>query len=164
MDLNKQKEQFSIAYVQAVVAVAGFNIYRVDVDEDSIDLGVAATGAKNFPRSPKLDLQLKCTAGDVLQDDAVHFPLKIKNYDDLRANSLTPHLLVVVLVPEDVLQWLQHSEEELIMRRCGYWMSLRNAADIDNETSVTVRLPREQAFTPEVLRQIMHKINDGESL
>lgn len=26
MDLNKQKEQFSIAYVRAVVAAAGYNV------------------------------------------------------------------------------------------------------------------------------------------
>jgi hypothetical protein len=36
MDLNKQKEQFSIAYVRAVVTAAGYNVYKMEVDEDSV--------------------------------------------------------------------------------------------------------------------------------
>ena len=36
MDLNKQKEQFSIAYVRAVIAAAGYNVYKMEVDEDSV--------------------------------------------------------------------------------------------------------------------------------
>ena len=37
---TQQKEQFSIAYLRAVVAVAGYNIASVEVDEDSIDIGL----------------------------------------------------------------------------------------------------------------------------
>jgi len=164
MDLNKQKEQFSIAYVRAVVAVAGFNVYKMEVDEDSIDLGIAATGALNLPRSPKLDLQLKCSAADILQAETVNFPLKIKNYVELRADTLVPRLLVVIIVPNTVSDWLQQSETELIMRRCGYWMSLRNEADVENTSSVTVRLPRAQVFTPDQLGRIMTRINAGEQI
>lgn len=164
MDLNKQKEQFSIAYVQAVVAASGYNVYRMSVDEDSIDLGVAATGNLNLPRSPKLDLQLKCTAKDILHDGALHFPLEMKNYNDLRADSLVPRLLVVLLVPEDVLNWLAQSEDELIMRRCCYWLSLRAAPAVDNTATVTVRVPRAQVFSPDALQGIMEKINNKEEI
>ena len=62
MDLNQQKEQFSRAYVQAVAAAAGFATYIPDVDDDSIDMGIAA-GGKESRRRPRLELQLKCTAG-----------------------------------------------------------------------------------------------------
>lgn len=162
MDLNKQKEQFSIAYARAVIAVAGFNVYRLDIDEDSVDLGVAATGDRDLPRSPKLDIQLKCTADDVVREDNVVFPLKRKNYDDLRKESLTPQILLVVTVPAEVTDWLKQSEEEILLRRCGYWCSLLGAPATTNEYSVTVTLPRNQQFTPEALRQLMQKINDKE--
>jgi hypothetical protein len=86
--------------------------------------------------------------------DAMHYPLRIKNYDDLRAESLTSHLLVVALVPEDVADWLHQTEAQMVMRRCGYWMSLRNAPQVDNVNTITVKLPRAQTFTPEALKLI----------
>jgi hypothetical protein len=58
MDLNTQKEQFSVAFVHAVASVAGVKIIRAEVDDDSIDVGLERTGGC----APKLDLQLKCTA------------------------------------------------------------------------------------------------------
>ena len=60
MDLNQQKEQFSIAYVHAVAAVVGLKVFRSDVDDDSVDIGLGQTGGGGTICSPKLDLQLKC--------------------------------------------------------------------------------------------------------
>jgi hypothetical protein len=40
MHSTQQKEQFSLAYLRAIVAVAGYNITSVEVDEDSIDIGL----------------------------------------------------------------------------------------------------------------------------
>src|SRR4051794_902475 len=107
MDLNQRKEQFSVAYLRAVSAVAGLALAPPNVDDDSVDWTVYATGQSGLPRRPRLDLQLKCTARDVLAEDAVKFPLKIKNYDDLRTDDLhTPRILVVLVVPEDMGDWL----------------------------------------------------------
>jgi hypothetical protein len=97
----------------------------------------------------------------VLRNDGIHFQLRIKNYNDLRQESLTPHVLVVVLVPEDVSNWLTQTEDELVMRRCGYWVSLRNAVELDNQDSALVVLPRAQMFTPESLKRIMTTVNEG---
>lgn len=79
----------------------------MEVDEDSVDLGIAATASLNLPLRPRLDLQLKCTANeDVLHEEFIHFPLRIKNYDHLRNSGLVPQALVVVLVPTEVEDWL----------------------------------------------------------
>jgi len=37
MDINQQKEQFSNAYIQAVASVAGYSLYKPNVDDDSVD-------------------------------------------------------------------------------------------------------------------------------
>jgi len=60
MDLNLQKEQFSNAYLRAVVAAAGFQIYKPEPDIDKIDWGIASPGPKKTVRSPKVEIQLKC--------------------------------------------------------------------------------------------------------
>jgi len=44
MTLDGRKEAFSRAYVEAVAAVAGYGAYRPTVDDDSVDLDIAARG------------------------------------------------------------------------------------------------------------------------
>lgn len=160
MDLSMCKEQFSRAYVRAVASVAGYNVYQFDVDDDSIDLGIAGRGARGTNRSPRLELQVKCTSQDVLTDGYVTFPLKRKNYDDLVGDNVdVPRILVVVVVPDNIEDWLTHSEDSLVMKRCGYWLSLRAYPETTNTTSVTVKIPRAQVLTVESLRAIMDTIS-----
>ena len=162
MDLNQQKEQFSIAYVRAVASVAGYNTYKPEVDDDSVDFGIAAKGPFTTVHSPRLEMQLKCTSMNEIDDVNIRFPLKLKNYDDLR-NELVmiPRLLVVVVVPESVDDWIEHEEEGLTLRRCGYWLSLRGRSETTNETTVTVRLPRTNRLTVDALRDLMLKVGSG---
>lgn len=86
MTLNDQKEQFSIAYVRAVASVAAAKVSRVEVDDDSVDVTLERSGGC----APRLDLQLKCTGVDDHPAGVVTFPLKLKNYDDLRRRTLAP--------------------------------------------------------------------------
>lgn len=88
MHSSQQKEQFSIAYLRAVVAVAGYNITSVEVDEDSIDIGLRGNRRDGgLHKAPVLDVQAKCTATDDGQGHSLPFDLSIKNYEDLREPS-----------------------------------------------------------------------------
>jgi hypothetical protein len=82
---------------------------------------------------------------------SVRYPLNLKNYNDLRINALVPRILVVVLVPENLADWLVQSEDELLMRHCGYWVSLRGLPETPNATTVTVELRRSNQFTVEAV-------------
>ena len=124
MTENDQKEAISRAYVKAIAAAAGFAIYQPSVDDDSIDLGIAASGTSGFAKRPRLEMQLKCTASDPPEEPTISFPVKRKNYDDLRPSDLAiPRILVVMLVPGNLADWLNRTERELAIRRCTYWMS-----------------------------------------
>jgi hypothetical protein len=162
MDINMQKEQFSRAYVQAVAACTGFAWSTPSVDDDSVDMSLHQTGGGGTIRSPQVDLQLKCTASGTPEEQTFSFSLKLKNYDDLRStNLLVPRILVVVLVPDSLTDWLGHSEAEIALRRCGYWVSLRGLPPSENDTSQTVEIPRAQQFTVESLQAIMQRIGQG---
>jgi Domain of unknown function (DUF4365) len=163
MDLNRQKAHLSIAYARAVVAAAGFNVFRMEEDEDSIDLGVAATAHRDMPRQPMLSVQLKCTAGRRPAGLTLPYELRMKNYEDLRADTIVPKILVVLVVPSRTRHWLRLSEDYLLLRRCGYWMSLQGHPALPNTHTTTVYLPRQQQFTPLSLQVIMARINSGES-
>lgn len=160
MDLNIQKEQFSIAYVRAVAAVAGVKVLRSDVDDDSIDMCLERSGCF----APKLDLQLKCTAAPLPSVGDISCVLKLKNYEDLRRQPVVvPRWLVVLFVPEDIAKWLTlvNPPTEVLLRHCAWWLSLAGLPEVDNEASVTVRLPHRNLFTPEALKA---KFDDIENL
>ena len=96
-----QKEAFSRAYVKAVAAAAGFATYHPSIDDDSIDLGIAASSTSGFAKRPRLEINSNVRR---LITRGAHFfvPLKRKNYDDLRPSDVAiPRILVVMLVPND---------------------------------------------------------------
>ena len=49
-----------------MATVAGYTLYQPEVDDDSVDLGVAARGGNGTLRSPRLEIQVKCTSTEVL--------------------------------------------------------------------------------------------------
>ena len=160
MNLNEQKEQFSLAYIRAVAAQAGYQITRPDLDDDSVD----GTLIADFGRRPRIDFQAKATSQQIVQGDNIHFALKIKNYDDLRAETRTPRILIVVLMPKEKSQWLTQTQEQLCLRRCGYWISLEGYQEVGNSTSVTVPIPLVNMFSAEQLVDLMTKAEKGQSL
>jgi hypothetical protein len=162
MTLDMQKEQFSRAYVQAVAACAGFAWSIPSVDDDSVDLTLHQTGGGGTIRSPRLDIQLKCKANPTPAEDSFSFWLKLKNYDDLRdEHVLVPRILVVVLVPDLAADWLTHSEAQLVLRRCAYWVSLRGLPQTTNATGETISIPRSQLFDVRAIETIMTDIGGG---
>jgi uncharacterized linocin/CFP29 family protein len=162
LDINQQKEQFSNTYLQAVTTVAGYSLYKPFVDDDSIDWGIAAKGLEGIVQAPRLELQLKSTSRDVLDDKVIRYPLKLKNYNELILTGYaTPRILVVVIIPEKLTDWLKESEEELCLKHCAYWVSLRGMPPTKNTTNVTVTLLRENQFTVAALQSIMLDISQG---
>jgi hypothetical protein len=166
MTIDDQKEQFSYAYARAVGAVARVAVSEPSVDDDSVDLEFKMKGGGGVFRSPQLDAQVKCTESANVHQNHIAYALKLKNYDELRpTNLLIPRILIVVAVPDDLKDWLNHSEAELAVRRCGYWVSLRGepAANVGPKTDkITVHLPRNNHFTVAQLTLIMQRIGNGQ--
>ncbi len=162
MDPAKQQEQFSNAYVRAVISAAGYRVYVPEPDDDSVDIGIGEKGACGTIRSPRIEIQLKSTSQDVLRDTLLSFRIEKKNYDELRGeNFMVPRLLVVVVVPQNPTQWIKQSERALTMRHCGYWFSLRQCPP-RTESSVTLYIPRAQVFTVSALKDLMAGIGRGD--
>jgi hypothetical protein len=155
-------EQFSKAYVKAVASVAECSIDWSSVDNDSVDGTLKRRTHLSTVRSPYLDIQLKSTYTDCIQDNHIVYPLSIKNYDDLRTINLSvPRILVVVVLPSDLSEWTYHNEQQLALRKCGYWMSLRGEPATINTTSKTVHLPRQQVFDVNGLDAIFNDLENG---
>ena len=116
MQENEQKQQLSIAYLHAVAAQAGYACQPVSVDEDSVDVTIAASGETHL-LSPKLEVQLKATSRqNFLKEEHLAFPLIMKNYDDLRKESLVPRILVVLFLPQEDEQRIEQNEDRMPVR------------------------------------------------
>lgn len=153
-----------MALAHAVATAAGFKISHCDVDDESVDITLCATGASGTYRNPRLDIQLKCTVSDFMHADGMHYPLKKKNYDDLRAtNLIVPKILVVLRVPSDSsIDWLEcNSGTDYKLFKYAWWVSLRGDADKPGIEKPTVILPIAQEFNVDNLVAIMERISNG---
>lgn len=162
MMLNDRKDLFSRAYIRAVASVAGYMATPPELDRDSVDFQLAGVGGRGTTNSPYLDVQVKCTGIDALSDGSFGFVLPVKNYDDLRDEELAvPRILVVLVVPTNIDEWLSVSETEMVLRKCGYWHSLRGEPATDNTTSITVSVSRANVFDVNALTNLMSIVAGG---
>ena len=76
-------------------------------------------------------------------------------------NLLIPRFLVLVLVPPQPEAWLSVSPEQLVLRRCAFWCSLAGLPESENESSVTVQVPRANLFDVAAVTGLMRAINEG---
>ena len=153
-----REEALSRAYVAAVAASAGYTLAMQNFDRDGVDVQVRAGGAMR----PSLDVQLKATIQ--LSEDRegeFRYPLRRRNYDLLRTQTLVPRILVVLDLPGDESQWVSISAEELVMRRCAYWASIKGFPETTNQETVTVSIKKRNRFDTENLRELMDQARSG---
>ena len=147
-----------------MASAVGYAVDHVRIDNDSVDLTILSRDATGAVRSPRMDVQMKCTAVPATTATAIAFPLPMKNFDDLRATNLqVPRILVVMVVPDAVADWLIQSEQEMALRHCAYWLSLRGRVASSNHGSITVDVPRTNLFTVAALAGIMQGLSQGVS-
>jgi hypothetical protein len=162
---NFHQEAFSRAYIHAVAAAAGFKYSDGPLpDDDHVDVTVTSRGPMGLVRSPKLDIQVKCKLGSP-EGDPISYALNVDDYEGLRHLDYgSPRILVVVFVPHEIALWTDHAEDGLMLRYCGYWVSLRGCPESGNRTSVTIHLPRKNTFGVAGLTELMTRIGHKESL
>ena len=163
--------ELSYAYLHAVASRAGIICERSGpaTDDAGVDAVLRVKGPlaeDSLLTSLTVDVQLKATtAQPVDQDERYAFPLKIKNYDELRSiRTSSPQLLIVLYLPADAREWLTHSHECLVARRCAYWLSLRGAPASENETSQTVYIPTANLLSVENLRGLLARFSKRERI
>ena len=160
MTPNLQMEQRSLVVVRAVAADAGYQVVRPEPDDDSVDGIVMA----RFGRRPRIEFQAKATARNIIQGDSLRFPLPIKNYDELRLESWTPRILVVVLMPDESEPWLLQTDDDLCLHSSVYWLSLSGMPERSNTASVTVPIPTANVFDRVQLDALMSRAEAGSPL
>lgn len=154
------ESELSYAYLHAVASHAGFEcaLSGRHSDNAGIDARIHARGPFLGPlKDLTIEVQLKATKRSLTeQDGSLSYPLAIGNYNSLRLLATqAQRILVVMQLPDDPAVWLAHSPQELAIRRCAHWVSLRGAPESSNTTNHTVYLPIGNLFTVDALRSIV---------
>ncbi len=162
---NQRQEALSWAYVRAVAAQAGV-LCSAEEQDFGIDLslrGVEIRGRQYWGTGPRLDLQVKSTTQDEIRADSVVYDLEVRAYNILRESSWPrPRILVLLVLPQDEDAWLAQSADELVLRRCAYWMSLQGAEPTTARTTIRVTIPSNNRFSVAAIRAIMERLEKGE--
>jgi len=154
MNLNQQKEQFSLAYIHAVAACAGYQLELPSQDRHSVD-------GRLVSEAEIIEFQAKATSQDIARNGAVHFRLPVANHEDLRNPlSMAARLLIVVQLPERSADWLHQSEEDLCLQGRGLWLSLKGEAATANADNVTVAIPTSNRFDVNGLTDLMRRARE----
>lgn len=153
LSIQNIESELSYAYLHAVASRAGMScqISNRHLDNSGVDATIVAWGP--FPQGGyisevTINVQLKATThGPADNGDSFSYFLKgLKGYDYLREETYgaVSRILIVFFLPSDPETWLIQSEEELILRRCAYWVSLRGAPASKNSSGITIKLPKKQ--------------------
>ncbi len=160
-------EQLSRAYAQAVAAVCGCTCARPEPDYgvDLVLRRVVRHARRWREAGLSLYVQMKSIAGATLTPTEVVYDLKAGAYDTLRRSTRnSPAILVLLNLPANREEWIDHTEDRLELRRCAYWLSLRGFAAVPNAASVRISIPRQNQFTPAALERIMEAIGRKEDI
>lgn len=172
LTLQNIESELSYAYLHALASRAGFECTYSGRHHDSagIDAVVREDGRRlandSVLTSFEVHIQLKATfQPPVEQDGKYSFSLDVQQYNKLRhARVQSPRLLVVMYLPANVDEWLRHTEDGMMSKRCAYWVSLRNASDSVNSTTQTVYLPRRQFLSADSLTELMTQFSRREEI
>jgi len=151
------ESELSYVYLNAVASLAGMSCKLGSRHDDNrgIDAMVTAWLSPSEPAAlteVSFNVQLKATV-TTPADDGSHlsyFLKEVSRYNDLRAATIAvPRILVVLFLPSEATDWLAHSVDDLVMRRCAYWVTLRGAPEVMTMSGTTVKLPKAQVLSPE---------------
>lgn len=164
LSTNDIESELSYAYIHAVAAAAGMGCKvggRHD-DNHGVDAHITAwlEPEENALVEVDFKIQLKATIAEP-QDNEMAFSYRLqgkRRYDSLReAGYSVPHLLAVLFLPRENDEWLGHSADELVLKRCAYWESLVEAPEIATD-SVLVWLPKAHVLSPQGLLALARRL------
>lgn len=172
MDENEIKSELSFVYVHAVASRLGCSCQKSDRQTDNMGIDLTLRFKGEFqsigPCTIALDVQLKSTSRPIEHDNnrrgIIVDGLGKNVYDDFSDETRTPHaILVLFVLPDNPEEWLTHTDEQLLLRRCAYWVSLRGAGPCPGNTK-RIFIPESQIFNVEQLRENIFKplANKGE--
>lgn len=159
--LPSLKELWSKATLEAIATPVAIDVASWKTDFDTIDVTLRTDHDytdEGGVCAPKLDLQLKCTAQDiVVKEDHVAWKLDARSVRKLsNPNRGTMLVLAVTIAPEHPGHWMEWPSGGLLAYAETYYLRGTQIPPLDQGAeSKTVHLPFTNLLTPVSLRELM---------
>lgn len=156
-------EMLQDSYLRAVAAAAGCQMSKPDPD-DGIDWIITHTSASHTADCQvDLKVQLKSTSATGANPENGSVSVRVKN-DRFRLLSRSPvmvsRILVAMILPKDVEEWISADHDMFILRHCCYWINLEGRVPT-GESETVVSVPTTKIFDDKALCEIMERIGRG---
>jgi hypothetical protein len=160
LDALVHQGKFGEDYVRVLASAAGLLVFKDDVDQDGVDLGIKLPGLSRYGWSPMIEVQVKTTSRPQLRAAAFDFDgLNQVQFNQLAGTNFTAHrYLFLVVVPKDAGEYAALNTGGLLLRDVGYYVSLRDRELIDQPSKkkhVRVTVPTANVLTVTTLRQLV---------
>lgn len=162
MHITHRMEQISKAIIQAIASQGGYSISSRNVDNDSIDNTICSRAGKR----PQIDFQLKSTYTPqfIEKGNSLSFSLSIKNYNDLRIETINPRILIVTILPKNIEEWIEYDIDKIILFSSTYWISILGFEEKNDNKDVTIHIPKSNIFNKEQLDLLFKKLHEDEKI
>lgn len=120
LSTNGQKARFGVSYVRSICNQAGVGLVETAPDEDVL----AVDCLINFDVAD-VRVQVKCTSSRKLPGGrTVSWPVEERWLTQWR-KVLVPVYLVLVIVPEDPAEWIEHSASSTVHHAAAFWCRIK---------------------------------------
>ena len=162
---TKRKEELSISYLTAICAYAAAGMEIHKHDDDGYDGSIRKIiKLKEYDFNSQIEFQLKSTSTRLHADNNfIHYNLKVKNYHDLIRPGTCASFLFLLVLPEEEDDWLTVTPQNLILRKCMYWLSLKEHDETSNENTIVVNIPKSNFLTSEkIIELLKQQVTEGD--
>ncbi|KAA9374849.1 DUF4365 domain-containing protein [Microbispora cellulosiformans] len=158
-------QTLQIGYLHAVAAAAGCSLQPHNQDYRGIDWDVTHGASLHHSEEGEatIKVQLKATTQYPLPPDGEDFALTLRNQHLAKLNyknPTVPRLLVAMLAPAEMAEWIKADHNWTELRRCCYWVNLAGV-ELSGKESTNIRIPTAQIFDDVALCDIMLRVGAG---
>lgn len=152
------KENLSKKYIEIIAHRNGCSISKTENDH-GVDLTVnqvlrKMTGMKYryFQTGRCIDIQLKSTTLKNIEEDEIYikYDLEVKNYNDLidrKNENLIPLILILFILPDEETEWVNVSENELVLKKCAYWYYPEGNVCSENSSTQRIHIKKDNIIS-----------------
>ncbi|MGW8728382.1 DUF4365 domain-containing protein [Streptomyces sp. NPDC055808] len=156
-------EMLQDGYLRAVAAAAGCTMAKPEPD-DGIDWKLSHTSELHTADSQidlKIQLKSTWTSAPNPANGFVSVNLSNNRLKLLAQTQVIVHrILVAMIVPEEVAEWVEASHDIFKLRHCAYWRSVTGVQP-SGKTYTAVRVSTSQIFDDVSLCGIMERLGKG---
>jgi hypothetical protein len=151
LSVNARKARYGVAYVRSICAQAGVTLNETSADEDvlAVDCDIKFVAGS-------VGVQVKCTSGLTIGGRSASWPTKqewVRKWQDSRL----PVYLVLVIVPPDAQNWIEHPPGGTFHLTAAFWRRIRP----DETIGSRINIPKDQRFEASTLGQWHSDLIEG---